>query len=76
MNIQFKLDYVDSSGVRIVYTPTKRQYDGAILEVGSIVGDWLLLPSGQSSIIDESICPGACTQGVNSLSCFSLCAQS
>ncbi|XP_062515118.1 DBH-like monooxygenase protein 1 homolog [Corticium candelabrum] len=57
-------DYVDSSGIRIFYTPTKRQYDGAVLEFGHTVnpGYLLFLPPGRDNIITETLCPSACTQ--------------
>jgi hypothetical protein len=60
-NEERKSGYVDSSGFRIVYTPVKRKYDGAILEVGALVGPWMLLPPGQNNIVSENVCPGTCT---------------
>ncbi|XP_062515119.1 DBH-like monooxygenase protein 1 homolog [Corticium candelabrum] len=59
-----RADYVDSSGIRIFYTPTKRQYDGAVLQFGHRVnpGYPLFLPPGRDNIITETLCPAACTQ--------------
>ncbi|XP_062516136.1 DBH-like monooxygenase protein 1 homolog [Corticium candelabrum] len=64
-NEERRADYVDSSGLRIFYTPTKRQYDAAIVEFGhveSLYAIQLLLPPGRDNIITENICPAACTQ--------------
>ena len=61
-------DYVDSSGLRLFYTPTKRPNDGAAVEIGHVVsvfGWQLLLPPGLDDIVLENVCPGKCTQAVN-----------
>ena len=60
-------DYVDSSGLQIFYTPTKRQYDGAVLEFGHVptwYGVEFFLPPGRDNIITKNFCPAACTQAV------------
>ncbi|XP_062505059.1 DBH-like monooxygenase protein 1 homolog [Corticium candelabrum] len=56
---------VDSSGIRIYYTNTKRQYDGAVVQIGHTVSldrIHLLLPPGRDDIVLENVCPGACTR--------------
>ncbi|XP_062515121.1 DBH-like monooxygenase protein 1 homolog isoform X2 [Corticium candelabrum] len=57
-------DYVDSSGIRIYYTPTKRQYDGAVLQFGHAFGQGynLFLPPRKDNILTETLCPAACTR--------------
>ncbi|XP_062516164.1 DBH-like monooxygenase protein 1 homolog [Corticium candelabrum] len=71
--------YVDSSGVKMYYTPTKRPHDAATLMLGhhvSIYSYQLLMPSRKKDIILENICPNSCTQaglpqeGVNVFASF------
>ncbi|XP_062516134.1 DBH-like monooxygenase protein 1 homolog [Corticium candelabrum] len=61
-NEQRKKDYIDSSGMRLYYTPTKRRYDSSMLVFGHTVNSSLLLPPGKDEIITETVCPAACTQ--------------
>ena len=61
------LDYVDKSGFRIYYTPTKRRYDGGLLLFGhslSPYGVELVLPPGMKDVVMENVCPRDCTQAV------------
>ncbi|XP_062515545.1 DBH-like monooxygenase protein 1 homolog [Corticium candelabrum] len=64
-NEHSRSDYVDSSGIRIFYTPTKRRFDAAILEFGHVVNKYgfqMLLPPRRDDVITENICPAACTE--------------
>ncbi|XP_062515676.1 DBH-like monooxygenase protein 1 homolog [Corticium candelabrum] len=61
-NEKIRADYVDSSGIRVYYTPTKRQYDGAVVEFGHTVSANLFLPPGKDDIITKTLCPADCTK--------------
>ncbi|XP_062515714.1 DBH-like monooxygenase protein 1 [Corticium candelabrum] len=61
-NEQSRADYVDNSGIRIYYTPSKRQYDGAVLQFGHTITASLLLPPGKDNIITRNLCPASCTE--------------
>jgi hypothetical protein len=78
-NEMMRSDYVDSSGLRLFYTATKRSNDGSIIEIGhfvSLFGWQLFLPPGLNDIVLENVCPGTCTQeelpsnGVNVFASF------
>jgi hypothetical protein len=69
----FHADYVDSSGLRLFYTATKRSNDGSIIEIGhfvSLFGWQLFLPPGLNDIVLENVCPGTCTQEVTACIIF------
>lgn len=62
---------VDSSGVRIFYTPTLRRYDAGVISVG-LDPNWRhIIPPGRPEVVSEGHCIADCTrqalpaQGIN-----------
>ena len=72
-NPKMKSNYVDSSGIRLYYTLTKRQHDAAVLSVGHVVERYpysvpFFLPPHRNDMALVNLCPGECTNLVNSFS--------
>jgi len=57
-------DFVDSSGLRMLYTPTLRQHDVGVLSTGALAG--LHIPAGEESYSVNARCPSGCTSSVRS----------
>lgn len=51
--------HIDSSGIRITYTPTLRTYDSGTFEVGMVQG--IAVPPGDNGFAVHSYCLGDCT---------------
>jgi hypothetical protein len=60
-------DIVDLSGLRILYTDQIRQYDTAMLLVGSEVNFLHMIPPGQTSFTTVGRCTSECTSNVSSV---------
>ena len=56
---------MDSSGIRLWVTPTLRQYDSAVLQVGVIVGFQFIPHQQEERVLNTGWCPGACTTEVH-----------
>lgn len=53
---------VDSSGVRILYTPTLRKYDAGVISVG-LDPNWKhIIPPGRPEVVSEGHCIADCTR--------------
>ena len=50
------LEFTDSSGIQMFYTPTLRDNDGGVLTTGSLVG--IDIPPGEEEFDMNSRCPG------------------
>ena len=65
-NIQHPLEkpgIIDSSGVKVYYTPTARQYDASTLQIGldtTPTGQWI--PGGLSYAHNAAFLPSDCTE--------------
>ena len=62
---------IDSSGVRVYYTPTLRKYDAGVISVG-LDPNWRhIIPPGRPEVVSEGHCIADCTrqalpeQGIN-----------
>ena len=53
-------EFVDSSGLKMYYTPTLRPNDGGTMYTGSLVG--IDIPAGEEAFDLNARCPGQCTQ--------------
>ncbi|KAL0967362.1 hypothetical protein UPYG_G00251280 [Umbra pygmaea] len=53
---------VDSSGLRLFYTPELRQYDAGVLEIGVWVSLYHMLPPGMPEYVSEGHCTRECLQ--------------
>lgn len=52
---------VDSSGLRITYTTTLREYDVGVIEVGNIVSPYeVFIPPNAESFLNVGYCPASC----------------
>ncbi|XP_041368555.1 DBH-like monooxygenase protein 1 homolog [Gigantopelta aegis] len=51
---------VDSSGLRMFYTPTLRQYDAGILETGVMVHELQMIPPEFDNFVSKGICNQQC----------------
>merc|ERR1712179_22218 len=57
-----KQGFVDSSGVRFFYTDKLRQYDAGVLQVGSSVSSWMMIPPRQRTWKTTGYCRKQCTE--------------
>lgn len=55
---------VDSSGLRLFYTPELRQYDAGVIETGVWVSLYHMLPPGMQEYVSEGHCTRECLQEV------------
>ncbi|XP_029532799.1 DBH-like monooxygenase protein 1 homolog [Oncorhynchus nerka] len=53
---------VDSSGLRLFYTPELRQYDAGVIETGVWVSLYHMLPPGMQEYVSEGHCTRECLQ--------------
>ncbi|XP_012993949.4 DBH-like monooxygenase protein 1 homolog isoform X2 [Esox lucius] len=53
---------VDSSGLRLFYTPELRQYDAGVIETGVWVSLYHMLPPGMPEFVSEGHCTHECLQ--------------
>ncbi|XP_018599031.1 DBH-like monooxygenase protein 1 homolog isoform X1 [Scleropages formosus] len=53
---------VDSSGLRLYYTPTLRRYDASVIEMGVWVSLYHMLPPGLQEYVSEGHCTQECLQ--------------
>ena len=56
----FHTDYVDSSGLRITYTPTLRKHDSGTLEIGAASTNYLIIPPHIKDFRSTGFCSAAC----------------
>ncbi|XP_065840799.1 DBH-like monooxygenase protein 1 [Oscarella lobularis] len=61
-NPQGKQNVIDSSGIKLYYTKTKRKNEATIIQFGHINSLSLLLPKGQKNVVTKNLCPAECTQ--------------
>jgi hypothetical protein len=54
----------DSSGMRLWYTTTPREYDAGIFEVGYFIGVDHVIPPNSENFVTQCILPGQCTTKV------------
>ncbi|KAK3087968.1 hypothetical protein FSP39_012921 [Pinctada imbricata] len=59
-NPGLKTGIVDSSGMRITYTPTLRHHDAGCLSTGVLVNPWQLVPPGIQDFRSAGFCPKEC----------------
>ena len=72
------LDLYDNSGIRLWITPTLRQYDTGIMQIGAAIGpDYQIVPPGQETWTTHGHCSSSCLAEVSwlSLPIPSLCVQ-
>ena len=55
---------VDSSGLRLYFTPTLRQYDAGVLTVGASVNRYQVVPPHEPNFISSGFCTQDCIQRV------------
>lgn len=55
---------VDSSGLRLFYTPRLRSYDAGVIETGVWVSLYHMLPPGMQDYVTEGHCMQECLQEV------------
>ncbi|KAJ9576577.1 hypothetical protein L9F63_025529, partial [Diploptera punctata] len=60
-NPELKTDWVDSSGVRMYLSPTLRQYDGGVIELGLEYTDKMAIPPAQPHFQLTGYCITECT---------------
>lgn len=53
---------VDSSGLRLYYTPILRKHDAGVLSVGMDPNWRHIIPPGQSGVVSEGHCVSDCTK--------------
>ncbi|KAK3101729.1 hypothetical protein FSP39_005907 [Pinctada imbricata] len=59
-NPTLKSDYVDSSGIRIVVTPSLRPIEAGYVDVGAYVKYFQMVPPHEKSFISTTVCPREC----------------
>lgn len=57
----------DSSGIRLHYTASLRQYDAGIMELGLVYTPVMAIPPGESHFFLTGYCSDKCTQLVRPL---------
>lgn len=62
-------DMIDDSGIRITITPTLRQQEAGMLELGHIVSYFQVVPPGLKDFVTRSYCSAECLSRVM----YSLC---
>ncbi|XP_077989863.1 DBH-like monooxygenase protein 1 homolog [Glandiceps talaboti] len=67
-NPEFKDTFVDSSGIRIYYTPILRQNDASILEIGNTAIPRHLIPPYASNFLTPGFCSEECLSEVSNSS--------
>lgn len=60
----FTTGIVDSSGLRLYYSPSLRRYDAGVIETGVWVSLYHMLPPGMQDYITEGHCTQECLQEV------------
>ncbi len=60
----FSTGTVDSSGLRLYYSPSLRRYDAGVIETGVWVSLYHMLPPGMQDYITEGHCTQECLQEV------------
>ncbi|XP_068083155.1 tyramine beta-hydroxylase [Anabrus simplex] len=60
-NPEQRTDWVDSSGVRLYLTPSLRQYDGGVIELGLEYTDKMAIPPNQPAFTLSGFCVAECT---------------
>lgn len=61
-NPGFQQGYVDSSGLKLIYTPTLRKYDAGIIETGVWVSLYHMIPPDMPNYISQGHCSMECLQ--------------
>lgn len=59
------LDIVDSSGIRIIYTPTLRKHDAASLLIGESTNRLQIIPPFEKDFLDQGFCSEECLRKVS-----------
>jgi dimethyladenosine transferase 1 len=57
-------DMIDDSGIRITLTPTLRQHEAGMLELGHSVNYFQVIPPGLSDFVTKSYCSANCLSRV------------
>ncbi|KAK3088535.1 hypothetical protein FSP39_020262 [Pinctada imbricata] len=53
-------DFIDSSGMRITYTPTLRPHDAGLLTAGMMVNSWQIIPPQIKDFRSSAFCTAGC----------------
>ncbi|XP_072355246.1 DBH-like monooxygenase protein 1 homolog isoform X2 [Scyliorhinus torazame] len=61
-NSNYREGYVDSSGLKLLYTPVLRKYDAGVIETGVWVSLYHMIPPDMSSYISQGHCSMECLQ--------------
>ncbi|XP_056115845.1 DBH-like monooxygenase protein 1 homolog [Rhinichthys klamathensis goyatoka] len=61
-NLSLQRGTVDSSGLRLYYSPSLRRYDAGVIETGVWVSLYHMLPPGMQDYITEGHCTQECLQ--------------
>ncbi|XP_077992069.1 DBH-like monooxygenase protein 1 homolog [Glandiceps talaboti] len=59
-NPDFRDTFIDSSGIRIYYTPVLRDNDAAVMEIGNLVTLGHFIPPGATDFVTNGHCPKEC----------------
>ncbi|XP_048387111.1 DBH-like monooxygenase protein 1 homolog isoform X3 [Stegostoma tigrinum] len=66
-NANYQEGYIDSSGLKLLYTPVLRKYDAGVIETGVWVSLYHMIPPNMSSYISQGHCTMECLQEGDSL---------
>ncbi|XP_048387110.2 DBH-like monooxygenase protein 1 homolog isoform X2 [Stegostoma tigrinum] len=66
-NANYQEGYIDSSGLKLLYTPVLRKYDAGVIETGVWVSLYHMIPPNMSSYISQGHCTMECLQEALSL---------
>ncbi|KAG9347462.1 hypothetical protein JZ751_005029 [Albula glossodonta] len=61
-HVGLSIGVLDSSGLRLFYTPELRQYDAGVIETGVWVSLYHMLPPGLTEYVSEGHCTQECLQ--------------
>lgn len=60
-----RANMIDDSGIRITITPTLRQHEAGMLELGHVVSYSQVVPPGLPNYVTKSYCSSQCISQVN-----------
>ncbi|GCC25601.1 DBH-like monooxygenase protein 1 homolog isoform X1 [Chiloscyllium punctatum] len=61
-NVNYQEGYVDSSGLKLLYTPVLRKYDAGVIETGVWVSLYHMIPPNMPSYISQGHCTMECLE--------------